>query len=317
MNTPPLNTPSGTPESGNTPPAGAPFLAVENLVVEYPVPGGTFRAVDDISFTVERGTSLAVVGESGCGKSTLAHSLVRLIRPTSGRILLEGTDLGALSERRLRPHRRRVQMIFQDPYGSLDPHLSAEDIVAEPLRLAGERSRTARSKRAAELIDRVGLPSSALQRRPAEFSGGQRQRIGIARALASDPELLVCDEATSALDVSVQAQVLALLRDLQASTGLTFIVISHNLGVVREISEDILVMRSGSVVERGATAAVLASPVEPYTRALRRAALDPAAMRGRKPRSVVSARAGGARADDTDTRPRPPAEAATVSGTTE
>ncbi|MEV4995473.1 dipeptide/oligopeptide/nickel ABC transporter ATP-binding protein [Streptomyces niveus] len=315
MNTPPLHTPSGSPKSGNTKPAGAPFLAVENLVVEYPVPGGTFRAVDDISFTVERGTSLAVVGESGCGKSTLAHSLVRLIRPTSGRILLDGTDLGALSERRLRPHRRRVQMIFQDPYGSLDPHLSAEDIVAEPLRLAGERSRTARSRRAAELIDRVGLPSSALQRRPAEFSGGQRQRIGIARALASDPELLVCDEATSALDVSVQAQVLALLRDLQANTGLTFIVISHNLGVVREISEDILVMRSGSVVERGATAAVLASPVDPYTRALRRAALDPAAMRGRKPRSVVSARAGAATADDNG--PRVSAEAAATPATTE
>lgn len=300
-NTPSMSTPSVNSRTTGGPAAGAPFLSVENLVVEYPVPGGTFRAVDDISFTVERGTSLAVVGESGCGKSTLAHSLVRLIRPTSGRILLEGTDLGALSERRLRPHRRRVQMIFQDPYGSLDPHLSAEDIVAEPLRLAGERSRTARSRRAAELIDRVGLPSSALHRRPAEFSGGQRQRIGIARALASDPELLVCDEATSALDVSVQAQVLALLRDLQATTGLTFIVISHNLGVVREISEELIVMRSGQIVERGATGAVLASPAEPYTRALRRAALDPAAMRGRKPRHVVTARAGGATTDDTAT----------------
>ena len=311
--------------------SGAPFLRVENLVVEYPVPGGTFRAVDDISFTVERGTSLAVVGESGCGKSTLAHALVRLVRPTSGRILLEGTDVGALSERRLRPHRRRVQMIFQDPYGSLDPHLSAEEIVAEPLRLAGERSRTARAARAAELIDRVGLPGSALHRRPAEFSGGQRQRIGIARALASDPELLVCDEATSALDVSVQAQVLALLRDLQATTGLTFIVISHNLGVVREISEELIVMRSGHIVERGATGAVLASPVEPYTRALRRAALDPAAMRGRKPRHVVTACAGGAITDnggtgprtgnttdtDNDTGVRASAEAAAAPGTVE
>ncbi|MFD6992533.1 ATP-binding cassette domain-containing protein [Streptomyces sp. NPDC059943] len=331
-NTPSMSTPSahsratGGPAAGG-PAASAPFLSVENLVVEYPVPGGTFRAVDDISFTVERGTSLAVVGESGCGKSTLAHALVRLVRPTSGRILLEGTDLGALSERRLRPHRRRVQMIFQDPYGSLDPHLSAEDIVAEPLRLAGERSRTVRAARAAELIDRVGLPSSALHRRPAEFSGGQRQRIGIARALASDPELLVCDEATSALDVSVQAQVLALLRDLQATTGLTFIVISHNLGVVREISEELIVMRSGHIVERGATGAVLASPVEPYTRALRRAALDPAAMRGRKPRYVVTACAGGATTDDsgtgtrtgtdTDTGIRASADAAATPGTVE
>ncbi|MFF2186225.1 ATP-binding cassette domain-containing protein [Streptomyces sp. NPDC058155] len=333
-NTPSMSTPSAHSRTTGGPAAGglaasAPFLSVENLVVEYPVPGGTFRAVDDISFTVERGTSLAVVGESGCGKSTLAHALVRLVRPTSGRILLEGTDLGALSERRLRPHRRRVQMIFQDPYGSLDPHLSAEDIVAEPLRLAGERSRTARAARAAELIDRVGLPSSALHRRPAEFSGGQRQRIGIARALASDPELLVCDEATSALDVSVQAQVLALLRDLQATTGLTFIVISHNLGVVREISEELIVMRSGHIVERGATGAVLASPVEPYTRALRRAALDPAAMRGRKPRYVVTACAGGASTDDsgtgtptgkntdTDTGVRASAEAAAAPGTVE
>ncbi|MET4927202.1 dipeptide/oligopeptide/nickel ABC transporter ATP-binding protein [Streptomyces sp. PSRA5] len=334
-NTPSMSTPSAHSRTTGGPAADTPFLSVENLVVEYAVRGGTFRAVDDISFTVERGASLAVVGESGCGKSTLAHSLVRLVRPTSGRILLEGTDLGALSERRLRPHRRRVQMIFQDPYGSLDPHLSAEDIVAEPLRLAGERSRTARSRRAAELIDRVGLPSSALHRRPAEFSGGQRQRIGIARALASDPELLVCDEATSALDVSVQAQVLALLRDLQATTGLTFIVISHNLGVVREISEELIVMRSGHIVERGATGAVLASPVEPYTRALRRAALDPAAMRGRKPRHIVSARAGGATSDDTgtdtrtgpgtatrtgndtDTGPRASADAAAVAGAVE
>ncbi|MER7792435.1 dipeptide/oligopeptide/nickel ABC transporter ATP-binding protein [Streptomyces sp. NPDC097640] len=266
-----------------------PLLAVENLVVEYPVHGGNFRAVDGVGFTVGRGGSLAIVGESGCGKSTIARSLVRLLRPTEGRILLDGTDIATLPERRLRPLRRRVQMVFQDPYGSLDPHLSAEEIVAEPLRLAGVASKAERARRAAELIDQVGLPSSALHRRPGEFSGGQRQRIGIARALASDPELLVCDEATSALDVSVQAQVLRLLRDLQAERQLAYIVISHNLGVVREISSEVMVMRGGRVVESGSTETVLAAPAEPYTRALRRAALDPTTMRGRKPRALVSA----------------------------
>ncbi|NUP44723.1 MAG: ABC transporter ATP-binding protein [Streptomyces sp.] len=266
-----------------------PLLAVEDLVVEYPVHGGKFRAVDGVGFTVVRGGSLAIVGESGCGKSTIARSLVRLLRPTEGRILLDGTDIATLPERRLRPLRRRVQMVFQDPYGSLDPHLTAEETVAEPLRLAGVTSKAERARRAAELIDQVGLPSSALHRRPGEFSGGQRQRIGIARALASDPELLVCDEATSALDVSVQAQVLRLLRDLQAERQLAYIVISHNLGVVREISSEVMVMRGGRVVESGSTETVLAAPAEPYTRALRRAALDPTTMRGRKPRALVSA----------------------------
>jgi peptide/nickel transport system ATP-binding protein len=162
------------------------------------------------------------------------------------------------------------------------------DIVAEPLRLQGVRKRAAREVKAAALIDRVGLPSTALRRRPAEFSGGQRQRIGIARALASGPELLVCDEVTSALDVSVQAQVLDLLQEIKRDTGLTYVVISHNLGVVREISDTIVVMRGGRILERGVTADVLANPQQPYTRALRAAALDPTTMVGIKPRSVVS-----------------------------
>ncbi|GAB2890533.1 ATP-binding cassette domain-containing protein [Streptomyces mayteni] len=268
--------------------SATPFLSVTDLRVDYPIPGGVHRAVDDLSFTVERGGSLAIVGESGCGKSTVARSLVRLLKPTAGRIELDGVDLAPLSERRLRPLRHRVQMVFQDPYGSLDPHSTAQEIVAEPLRVAGVRDKAERAKRAAELLDRVGLPTSALHRRPAEFSGGQRQRIGIARALASSPELLICDEATSALDVSVQAQVLRLLRELREESDLTFIVISHNLGVVREISSEIIVMRDGRLVESGPTERVLAAPADPYTRALRRAALDPAAMRGRKPRSLVS-----------------------------
>ncbi|OZF36748.1 ABC transporter ATP-binding protein [Rhodococcus sp. 14-2496-1d] len=266
----------------------APLLSVENLVVEYPVATGTFRAVDTVSFSVDKGSTIAIVGESGCGKSTIAKSIVRLLTPTSGRIVVDGTDIAHLSEKALRPFRSRVQMVFQDPYGSLDPHLTAVDIVGEPLRLKDVRSKSERAKKAAELIDRVGLPTTALGRRPAEFSGGQRQRIGIARALASGPEILVCDEATSALDVSVQAQVLELLREIQQQTGLTYVFISHNLGVVREISETVIVMSKGRVVEGGDTEEVLARPKEPYTRALRAAALDPAAMTGIKPRHVVS-----------------------------
>jgi len=270
------------------------FLQVEDLVVDYPVHGGHHRAVDHVSFSVRRGRTLAIVGESGCGKSTIARSLVRLLRPTAGRIVLDGTDIATLGERELRPMRRRIQMVFQDPYGSLDPHMTAEEIVAEPLRVRGMRSKTEREQEAARLIDKVGLPSSARHRRPAEFSGGQRQRIGIARALASQPDLLVCDEATSALDVSVQAQVLELLLQIQVETDLTYVVISHNLGVVRQVSEQVVVMRAGRLVESGPTAQVLASPTDPYTRALRRAALDPTTMRGRKPRELVRAAAAPA-----------------------
>jgi ABC-type glutathione transport system ATPase component len=286
-----------------------PLLSVEDLVVEYAAEfagrASTVRAVDGVSFTVDRGRTLAIVGESGSGKSTIAAAVVRLLRPASGRILLEGTDLATLPEKRLRPMRRKVQMVFQDPYGSLDPHLDAQDIVAEPLRLRGIRSREERRRQAAELLDKVGLPATASHRKPAEFSGGQRQRIGIARALASSPELLVCDEATSALDVSVQAQVLELLRQLQADTGLAYIFISHNLGVVRQISDQVVVMRAGKMVEHGPTDRVLAAPADPYTRALRRAALDPAVMRGRKPRGLLAL-------DSPD--PEPGAAAAPVEG---
>ncbi|MFD9660165.1 ATP-binding cassette domain-containing protein [Rhodococcus sp. NPDC059968] len=266
----------------------APLLSVEDLVVEYPVPDGVFRAVDTVSFSVDKGATLAVVGESGCGKSTIAKAIVRLLTPTSGRILVDDVDIAQLSEKALRPFRSRVQMVFQDPYGSLDPHLTAVDIVGEPLRLQGVRSKSERARRAAALIDQVGLPTTALHRRPAEFSGGQRQRIGIARALASEPELLVCDEATSALDVSVQAQVLDLLREIQHDTGLTYVFISHNLGVVREISDTVIVMSRGRVVESGSTTDVLEHPAEPYTQALRAAALDPTTMVGIKPRHIVS-----------------------------
>ncbi len=265
----------------------APLLRITDLVVEYPVTGGVHRALDAVSFEVERGRTLAVVGESGCGKSTLAKAIVRLLTPTSGSIELDGVDIAAMPERRLRPLRSRVQMVFQDPYGSLDPHQSAQEIIGEPLRQRGVSSRRDRDAEAARLIDLVHLPASALQRKPAEFSGGQRQRIGIARALASRPEVLVCDEATSALDVSVQAQVLKLLTELQEATGVTYLFISHNLGVVREISERTIVMRRGRIVEEGATEQVLAAPREDYTRMLRSAALDPLTITGRKDRAVL------------------------------
>jgi ABC-type glutathione transport system ATPase component len=259
------------------------LLSVTDLVVDY----GPFRAVDGVSFEVAKGSTLAVVGESGCGKSTIAKAIVRLLTPASGQIEVDGVDIARLSQKAMRPYRSRIQMVFQDPYGSLDPHLTAVDIVGEPLKLKGVRSKAERAKKAAALIDQVGLPSSALKRRPAEFSGGQRQRIGIARALASGPELLVCDEATSALDVSVQAQVLNLLREIKRDTGLTYLFISHNLGVVKEISDTIIVMKAGKIVEQGTTADVLARPTQPYTKQLRAAALDPTTMVGVKPRRVL------------------------------
>ena len=264
-----------------------PLLEVSGLVVEYGHGREASRAVDDVSFQINRGGSLAVVGESGSGKSTIARALVRLVRPAAGAMRFDGVDLAGLSERQLRPLRHRIQMVFQDPYGSLDPHLSARDIVAEPIAARGERSRQVRERRAAELLDQVGLPPSALARKPHEFSGGQRQRIGIARALASEPDLLVCDEATSALDVSVQAQILEILAGLRKDRGLTYLFISHNLGVVRAVSEEVLVLRAGRVVEQGDTEQILQRPQEEYTRRLRRSALEPTLITGRKPRDLV------------------------------
>ncbi|QPZ38840.1 ATP-binding cassette domain-containing protein [Paramicrobacterium chengjingii] len=267
----------------------AALLDVKSLIVEYPTRSGPFRAVDNVSFSVKRGKTLGIVGESGCGKSTIARSIVRLLRPTSGQIALNGVDLVPMSERQFRPLRSRIQMVFQDPYGSLNPRMTAQDLIAEPIGMrVRELSREQRRVKAREYLERVGLPSTAAERRAHEFSGGQRQRIGIARALACEPDLIVLDEATSALDVSVQAQILRLLKDLQDETHSTFIVISHNLGVVREISESVVVMSKGRIVEHGDTQRVLESPVDPYTRTLRAAALDPTTMVGIKPREVLS-----------------------------
>ena len=242
------------------------------------------KAVDGVSFAVPRGRTLALVGESGCGKSTVARLAVGLLRPSRGRIRYDGEDVTPAGVAAAR--RGRVQMIFQDPFASLNPRWRVRDIVAEPLTAQRIGDRAERHARVATLLGRVGLTATDAERFPHEFSGGQRQRISIARALASEPEFLVCDEPTSALDVSVQAQVLNLLRDLQASLGLTCLFISHNLAVVEYVAHEVGVMYLGRVVERNETARVLSTPRHPYTRMLLDALPD-LAMTGR-PRTPVA-----------------------------
>ncbi|MFP5366215.1 MAG: dipeptide ABC transporter ATP-binding protein [Actinomycetes bacterium] len=249
---------------------------------------GTIKAVDGLTFDIREGECFSIVGESGSGKTTTLLEIMEFHKDQDGEVLIGGiSNKQAADARAKSAMRRELQMVFQDPYGSLDPHMTAQEIVAEPLKLQGVRSKAERHKAAAKLIDQVGLPVRSLDKHPGEFSGGQRQRIGIARALASKPELLVCDEATSALDVSVQAHVLRLLKSIQDETGITYVFISHNLGVVQEISDTVMVMQKGKLVEHGSTASVLTSPKEDYTRKLRRAALDPSTMTGVKPRHIV------------------------------
>jgi oligopeptide/dipeptide ABC transporter ATP-binding protein len=225
-------------------------------------------AVADVDIALERGAALGIVGESGCGKSTLARLLLCLIPPSAGRIAFEGRDITALDEHAMRPLRRRMQLIHQNPSAALDPRLSAEDAVAEPLRIHGVVQGRALRERVAALLAEVGLPPAFLHRYPHELSGGQKQRVCIARALALEPDLLVLDEPTSALDVSVQAQILDVLRALRARRGLAFLFISHNLAVVRQVCERVAVMYLGRIVEEGAAAEVLGAPRHPYTRAL-------------------------------------------------
>ena len=229
---------------------------------------GAVRAVDGVSLAVARGTVLAIVGESGCGKSTLGRLALRLIEPDAGTVRFEGEDLGALSAAALRARRRDMQLIFQDPFASLDPQMTVGAAVAEPLRLHRIVPRVGEAARVAELLERVGLRAESARRWPHEFSGGQRQRIAIARALASGPRLVIGDEPVSALDVSVQAQVVNLLSGLIRDLGLTFVLISHDLGVVRHIADRVAVMYLGSLVEEGPAAEVFAAPRHPYTRAL-------------------------------------------------
>jgi oligopeptide/dipeptide ABC transporter ATP-binding protein len=240
------------------------------------------RAVDDVSFEIEAGRTLALVGESGCGKTTVGRSLLRLVEPQAGQVWFDGRDLLSLPLSEMRPLRRKLQIVFQDPMASLDPRMRVRDIVAEGMRAFGiGANETERSERVARLLQRVNLDPRQMSRYPHEFSGGQRQRIGVARALAVEPRLIVCDEATSALDVSIQSQILNLLRDLQQELGLTYLFITHDLGVVRYLADRVAVMYLGQIVEQGETEAIFQAPQHPYTQALLAAvpSLDPARRR--------------------------------------
>ena len=263
----------------------APILRVEGLRTWFPVRAGVLqrpaawvRAVDDVSFEIEAGRTLALVGESGCGKTTVGRSLLRLVEPQAGRVFFEGQDLLALPRAALRPLRRRLQIVFQDPMASLDPRMRVRDLVAEGMQVHGIGADEAeRTERVAQILRRVQIDPRHMVRYPHEFSGGQRQRICIARALAVEPRLLICDEATSALDVSIQSQVLNLLRDLQHELGLTYLFITHDLGVVRYLADRVAVMYLGQIVEQGETEALFRAPQHPYTQALLAAvpSLDP------------------------------------------
>ena len=252
------------------------LLAVENLKVHFPLKTGwlggaseSVKAVDGVSFTIAPGETLGLVGESGCGKSTLGRAIVRLVDPTAGSVRFGGADLAQLGARELRERRRQLQIIFQDPYGSLNPRMTVEDIVGEALDVHKlTASKAERRQRIEELLTDVGLDAKYIQRYPHEFSGGQRQRIGIARALAVKPQLIICDEPVSALDVSVQAQIINLLQDLQREHGIAYLFIAHDLAVVEHISQRVMVMYLGKVVELADAKAIVRSPQHPYTQAL-------------------------------------------------
>ena len=271
------------------------LLVAENVKKYFPVTRGillrhevgSVKAVDDVSFTVRRGETLGIVGESGCGKSTLARCIMRLLEPTAGHITFDGREITNLSRRDMRPIRREMMMVFQDPYASLNGRKRVGFIVAEPLEVHGIGTDQERKRRVQELLEIVGLNPEHYNRFPHEFSGGQRQRIGIARALAVNPKLIVCDEPVSALDVSVQAQILNLLKDLQREFGLTYVFIAHDLNVVRHISNRVMVMYLGKVQEVASGETLYKQPLHPYTGALLSAVPIPDPRLGRKRQAIV------------------------------
>ncbi|HEU0070261.1 MAG TPA: dipeptide ABC transporter ATP-binding protein [Alphaproteobacteria bacterium] len=244
------------------------LLSLAGLTVHFDTPQGTVRAVDGVSLTLKRGETLGLVGESGCGKSTLGKAIVGLVKPTAGSIQIDGIEIAGLSRRALRKYRARLQMIFQDPYASLNPRLRVGKIIEEPLSVHGVGGAKERREAVLALAARVGLRPEMLTRHPHEFSGGQRQRIGIARALTLNPDIIICDEPVSALDVSVQAQVVNLLGELQSERGLAYLFISHDLSVVQHLAHRVAVMYLGKIVEQAPRKSLWARPLHPYTRAL-------------------------------------------------
>ena len=246
-----------------------PLLEVKNLKKYFSVPKGMLHAVDDISFSIDSGKTLGIVGESGCGKTTAGRAILRLEEPTGGQVIFDGVDVTALSKREMREMRRNMQIIFQDPFSSLNPRKTVSQTIEEPIRLAGLiPDRNERFMRVMELMDTVGLAERLINTYPHELDGGRRQRIGIARALALNPKFVVCDEPVSALDVSIQAQILNLMKQIQKATGITYIFITHDLSVVNHVSDDIAVMYLGRMIEKAPSEELFANPLHPYTKAL-------------------------------------------------